>query len=230
MRLSSDSILRASLVAAAWLASTVRAIPKVVDRDDPPPNPPGLSLQSPIATAEQVEITGPNPTTTTTTTTTTASPPLPQQQQQQQDKPPIPITVQLFESSPGVKTCRGSAFVKMVLPADASKEPAFTSKDGQCYDLTETAQCGIFAGNKADGCEAKLFRGSRCTEFANLAVFQEELRPVGGFFTSISIKCGIAPVEPKPLSLGNLGGKLQKPPGKGSTAAARAVDAAMRAA
>ncbi|KAK1569612.1 uncharacterized protein LY79DRAFT_571573 [Colletotrichum navitas] len=218
MRLSSGSILRASLVAAAWLASAVLAIPQVVDREDPPPNPPpALSPQSPIATAEQVEITGPNQTTATATAP------------QQQNKPPIPITVHLFESSPGVKTCRGSAFVTMVLPADAAREPAFTSRDGQCYELSETAQCGIFAGNKADGCEAKLFRGSRCTEFANLAVFQEELRPVGGFFASISIKCGIAPVEPKPLSLGNLGGKLQKPPGKGSRAA-RAVDAAMRAA
>ncbi|KAK2050020.1 hypothetical protein LZ31DRAFT_548828 [Colletotrichum somersetense] len=217
MRPSSDSILRASFV-AAWLASAVLAIPQVVDRDDPPPNPPpALPLQSPIATAEQVEINGgPNQTT--------PAPPA------QDKKPPIPITVHLFPSSPGVKTCRGSPFVEMVLPADASKQPAFTGRDGQCYDLADTGQCGIFAGNKADGCEARLFRGLRCTEFANLAVFQEELRPVGGFFNSISIKCGVVPVEPKPLSLGNLGGKLQKPPGKGSTTAARALDAAMRAA
>ncbi|GKT87493.1 sulfate permease 2 [Colletotrichum tofieldiae] len=103
---------------------------------------------------------------------------------------------------PGVKTCRGSSFVDMELPGNASTEPVFTTKDGQCYNLPGTAQCGIFMGNKADGCEAKLFRGERCTAFSNVAVFQDELRPVGGFFASMSIKCGIVPVEPKPLSLG----------------------------
>ncbi|KAK1976510.1 hypothetical protein LZ30DRAFT_692810 [Colletotrichum cereale] len=216
MRLSSDSILRASL-AAAWLASAVLAVPQVVGRVDPPQSPPPPAPPTPIATADQVDITQPN--------TTASSPPPPPPQ----GKPPIPITLQLYSSSPGTKTCRGSSFVRMGLPANASTDPVLTSKDGQCYNLQETAQCGIFQGNKADGCEAKLFRGERCTAFSNLAVFQEELRPVGGFFMSISIKCGIIPVEPKPLSLGNLGGKLQKPAqGKGSKAP-RAVDAAMQA-
>ncbi|KAK1968934.1 hypothetical protein LY78DRAFT_556290, partial [Colletotrichum sublineola] len=211
MRLSSDSILRASL-ATAWLASAVLAIPQVVDREDPPPTPP--TLPSPIATADQVDITRPNDTT----------PP------SQENKPPIPITAHLFSSSPGVKTCRGSVFATLRLPANASTEPAFTSRDGQCYELSQPAECGIFAGNKADGCEAKLFRGERCTAFANVAVFQEELKPVGGFFMSISIQCGVEPVEPKPFDLASLGGKLQKPvPGKGSPGR-RAVDAAMRAA
>ncbi|KZL82551.1 sulfate permease ii [Colletotrichum incanum] len=210
MRLSSNSILRASFV-AAWLASTVLAIPQVVDREDPPPSPP--APPKPIATADQVDIAQPN---------TTSPPP-------QESKPPIPITVQLFPSSPGVKTCRGSSFVNMELPKNASTEPVFTTKDGQCYNLPGTAQCGIFMGNKADGCEAKLFRGERCTAFSNVAVFQDELRPVGGFFTSMSIKCGIVPVEPKPLSLGGLGGKMQKPVQGKRSRAARAVDAAMQA-
>ncbi|GKT44642.1 uncharacterized protein ColSpa_04823 [Colletotrichum spaethianum] len=183
-----------------------------MDRVDPPPSPP--APPKPIATADQVDVTQPNVTL----------PPA------QENKPPIPITVTLFPSSPGVKTCRGSSFVNMALPSNASTEPVFTTKDGQCYNLPGTAQCGIFMGNKADGCEAKLFRGERCTAFSNVAVFQDELRPVGGFFASISIKCGIVPVEPKPLSLGGLGGKMQKPvPGGKGSRAARAVDAAMRA-
>ncbi|KAK1991570.1 hypothetical protein LX36DRAFT_704621 [Colletotrichum falcatum] len=219
MRLSSSdsTLLRASLAAAAWLAPTVLAMPQVVGRVDPPMNPPGEELQTPIAPVEQVEITRPNET---------EAPPA---QQQPDKKPPIPITAHLFASSPGVKTCRGSAFAKVQLPANASSEPVFTGQDGQCYDLSETAQCGIFMGNKADGCEAKLYRGEGCAAFANLAVFQEEMRPVGGFFKSISIRCGVVPIEPKPLSLGNLGGKLQKP-GKGGSKAGRAVDAAMGAA
>ncbi|GKT56584.1 sulfate permease II [Colletotrichum tofieldiae] len=210
MRPSSNPLLRASFV-AAWLAAAVLAIPQVVDREDPPPSPP--APPKPIATADQVDITQPN---------TTLPPP-------QEIKPPIPITVQLFPSSPGVKTCRGSSFVDMELPGNASTEPVFTTKDGQCYNLPGTAQCGIFMGNKADGCEAKLFRGERCTAFSNVAVFQDELRPVGGFFASMSIKCGIVPVEPKPLSLGGLGGKMQKPVQGKRSRAARAVDAAMRA-
>ncbi|KAK1723548.1 hypothetical protein CaCOL14_001176 [Colletotrichum acutatum] len=207
MRISSNPIIRATLV-AAWLASTALAMPQVVDRDDPPPTPP--APPKPIATADQVDITQPN---------TTAPPP-------QEQKPPIPITVRLFPSSPGVKNCRGASFVDMELPQNASTEPTFTTKDGQCYNLPGTAQCGIFMGNKADGCEAKLFRGERCSAFSNVAVFQDELRPVGGFFASMSIKCGVVPVEPKPLSLGGLGGKMQKPvQGKGKKARRAVVSA-----
>ncbi|CCF45475.1 hypothetical protein CH063_14549 [Colletotrichum higginsianum] len=196
MRLSSAPLLRATFV-AAWLVSTALAMPQVVDREDPP-----LSLPKPIATADEGDKARPS-------NSTAASPSPPSQGEEQQAKPPIPITVRLFPSAPGVKTCRGSPF---------------------CYNLPGTAQCGLFAGNKADGCEARLFRGERCTAFSNVAVFQDELRPVGGFFASMSIKCGIVPVEPKPLSLGGRGGKLQKPvQGKRRTTAARgsAPDAGM---
>ncbi|KAF9878716.1 hypothetical protein CkaCkLH20_03616 [Colletotrichum karsti] len=214
MRIASNAILRAAFV-AAWLASTALAMPQVVDREDPPPNPP--SPPKPVATADQVDVTRPN--------TTTAG---------DENKPPIPITVQLFGSSPGVKNCRsGAKLVDMELPKNASALPQFTAGDlGQCYDLPGTAQCGIFMGNKADGCEAKLFRGLKCTSFTNVAVFQDELRPVGGFFTSMAIKCGIKPVEVQPLSLGGLGAaKMQKPQTKdgGKARAARAIDAAMQA-
>ncbi|KAK6225609.1 hypothetical protein QIS74_01656 [Colletotrichum tabaci] len=219
MRLSTAPLLRASFV-AAWLVSTALAMPQVVDREDPP-----LSLPKPIATADQGDKSRPS-----NSTAASPSPPSQGGEQQQEAKPPIPITVRLFPSAPGVKTCRGSPFVDMALPADASRQPTFTTRDGQCYNLPGTAQCGLFAGNKADGCEARLFRGERCTAFSNVAVFQDELRPVGGFFASMSIKCGIVPVEPKPLSLGGLGGKLQKPvQGKRRTRAARgaAPDAGM---
>ncbi|TQN68725.1 hypothetical protein CSHISOI_06735 [Colletotrichum shisoi] len=224
MRLSSTPLLRASFV-AAWLISTALAMPQVVDREDPPL----LSLPKPIATADQGDKTRPSNSTAPSPSSPHGEEEEEQQQQQQQPKqsiPPIPITVRLFPSAPGVKTCRGSPFVDMALPADASRQPTFTTRDGQCYNLPGTAQCGLFAGNKADGCEARLFRGERCTAFSNVAVFQDELRPIGGFFASMSIKCGIVPVEPKPLSLGALGGKLQKPvQGKGRTRAARGAAA-----
>ncbi|OHF00628.1 hypothetical protein CORC01_03945 [Colletotrichum orchidophilum] len=212
MRISSNPLVRATLV-VAWLASATLAMPQVVDRDDPPLSPP--PPPKPIATADQVDMSQPN---------NAISPPPPPPLQEQ--KPPVPITVRLFPSAPGVKTCRGAAFVDMALPLNASTEPIYTSKDGQCYNLPGTAQCGVFMGNKADGCEAKLFRGERCTSFSNVAVFQNEVRPVGGFFASMSIKCGVVPVEPKPLSLGGLGGKMQKPvQGKGKRARRAIVSA-----
>ncbi|KAL0941468.1 uncharacterized protein CTRU02_204231 [Colletotrichum truncatum] len=208
MRIGSKIIFIAFFT-IAWIASTALAIPQVVDREDPPPTPP--APPKPIATADEVDITRPN---------TTAGP---------DGKPPIPITVQLFSSSPGVKSCRsGAMIVDMEFPKNASISPQFTSQNGQCYDLPSTAQCGIFLANKADGCEAKLFRGQKCTAFINVAVFQPELRPVGGFFTSMAIKCGVKPVEVPPLNLGGLGGKMQKSTGK-TAKAARAVDAAIHA-
>ncbi|OLN92247.1 hypothetical protein CCHL11_01334 [Colletotrichum chlorophyti] len=209
MRIPSTTTLKASSLIVALLASTAFAMPQVVDREDPPASPP--APPKPIATADQVDIIKPNTTRT-----------------QPDGKPPIAITVRLYPSSPGVKTCRGSSFVNMQLPLNASTEPRFTTPNGQCYNLPGAAQCGIFMGNKADGCEAKLFRGERCTAFSNLAVFQDELRPVGGYFTSISIKCGVEPVEVKPLSLGGLGGKMQKPVQGKQARAVRAVDSAMR--
>ncbi|KAH9234758.1 hypothetical protein K456DRAFT_52910 [Colletotrichum gloeosporioides 23] len=218
MRTASHAILRAAYV-AAWLASSALAMPqpRIMDREDPPPSPP--SPPKPIATAGQVDITQPN-------TTAPGAPP-------QDNKPPIPITVQLYGSSPGVKTCRsGAQLVDMELPKTASKMAQFTERNGQCYDLPGTAQCGVFMANKADGCEAQLFRGYKCEGFTNVAVFQDELRPVGGFFKSMAIKCGVPPIEVAPLSLGGLGAaKMQKPVPKdgGKRRAARAVDAAMQA-
>ncbi|KAF6817761.1 hypothetical protein CSOJ01_02198 [Colletotrichum sojae] len=211
MRIASNAILRA-VIAAAWLASTALAAPGIVDREDPPPTPP--APPKPIATADEVDITRPN-------TTGPADP----------SKPRVPIAVQLFASSPGVKTCRaGAKIVDLELPANVSTNPRFATGNGQCYDLPATAQCGLFTGNKADGCEAKLFRGQRCTSFVNVAVFTDELRPVGGFFASMAIKCGIKAVEPPPLNLGGLGGKMQKPTGGKKSARARsAVEAAIGA-
>lgn len=205
MRTSSNAIVGAAFL-AAWLASAASAMPQVVDRVDPPPEPPAPPKPV-VATADQVDVKRPD------------------------EKPPIPITVQLFGSSPGVKSCRsGAKLVDMELPRDASTMPQFTEGNlGQCYDLPGTAQCGIFMGNKADGCQATLFRGPKCTSFTNVAVFQDEPRPVGGFFSSMAIKCGVESIEVQPLSLAGLGAaKMQKPQTKDG-GKARVVDAAMRA-
>lgn len=55
--------------------------------------------------------------------------------------------------------------------------------------------------NKDDGCQARLFNEPNCQMFANLAVFLDEYRPVGGVFRSIEVTCGIESVEPPPLNL-----------------------------
>ncbi|TDZ53957.1 hypothetical protein CTRI78_v006665 [Colletotrichum trifolii] len=205
MRIASQPLVQLPLVLLCLAGLTAS---RVVNREDPPLLPP--EPDEPVAA--QATITSPNGTAHAPAAAT----------------PPIPITVKLFASSPGVRTCRsGSRLVNMVLPPNASSDPTFTTAGGQCYNLPGTAQCGIFMANKADGCEAKLFRGERCAHFVNLAVFLNEARPVGGYFTSMSIKCGVKSVEPPPLNLGGLGAQTHKPAKGKDARGARTVDSAM---
>lgn len=51
-----------------------------------------------------------------------------------------------------------------------------------------------------DGCQARVFAEPECKSFTNIAVFMEELRPVGGVIRSIEVQCGIKSVQPAPLS------------------------------
>ncbi|KAI4602298.1 hypothetical protein KJ359_009538 [Pestalotiopsis sp. 9143b] len=51
-----------------------------------------------------------------------------------------------------------------------------------------------------DGCQARVFAEPGCKSFTNIAVFMEELRPVGGVIRSIEVQCGIKSAQPAPLS------------------------------
>lgn len=127
-------------------------------------------------------------------------------------KPILPITATMYSGSPGPKDCRGTPILRVNLP----KGPGIdTPKGPTCYNIQATphmAQCGTFTANQEDGCQAKLFSDPGCTNFANLAVFGDELRPMGGMFQSVEIVCGIVSEQPGPLNL-NLP-KVQKPAGK----------------
>ncbi|KAI0174807.1 hypothetical protein BJ166DRAFT_606744 [Pestalotiopsis sp. NC0098] len=114
-------------------------------------------------------------------------------------KPILPITVQLYSSSPGPKECRGTPVFQLNVP----KGPGIATPPGPtCYNITRAAQaeCGTFMANMEDGCQARVFAEPGCKSFTNLAVFMEELRPVGGVIRSIEVQCGIKSVQPAPLS------------------------------
>ncbi|KAH6647745.1 hypothetical protein BKA67DRAFT_539590 [Truncatella angustata] len=125
-------------------------------------------------------------------------------------KPILPITVLLYSSSPGPKECRGTPIFNLNIP----KGPGLDTPPGPtCYNVTVVpqAECGTFMANMEDGCQARIFGEPGCASFTNLAVFMDELRPVGGIIRSIEVQCGIKSAQPAPLAL-NLPAK-QKPAG-----------------
>ncbi len=106
----------------------------------------------------------------------------------------VPITATLFVGAQGPKSCRGSPMLSLSLPSPGSLHPTPVG-----YDLPEPASCAVFMATKQDGCETRLFADKGCGTFVNLAVFLPEYRAVGGFFRSLSIRCGVESVEPPPL-------------------------------
>jgi hypothetical protein len=124
-------------------------------------------------------------------------------------KPILPITALLYSSSPGPKECRGTPIMRLDIPKGPGLE---TPKGPTCYNIpgaNRVAQCGTFMANLDDGCQARLFSDPNCTNFANIGVFIEELRPMGGVFRSMEVTCGVVNAQPAPLNL-NLP-KVQKP-------------------
>ncbi|KAH6678729.1 hypothetical protein B0J14DRAFT_330818 [Halenospora varia] len=107
----------------------------------------------------------------------------------------IPITAQFFAGAPGPKQCRGSSLGTINLP-----KPATQFLEPKCYNMPEPSSCAVFLAGKDDGCEAQLFDQPNCSGFLNLAVFLQELRPMGGRFQSISLRCGVVGVAPPPLN------------------------------
>ncbi|KAK9415230.1 hypothetical protein SUNI508_02078 [Seiridium unicorne] len=128
-------------------------------------------------------------------------------------KPMLPITALLYSSSPGPKECRGTPIFKLNIPKGAG---IATPQGPTCYNVISApqAECGTFTANMEDGCQARVFGEQDCTEFTNIAVFMEELRPVGGIIRSIEVQCGIKSSQPAPLAL-NLP-SVQKPAGSPS--------------
>jgi hypothetical protein len=125
-------------------------------------------------------------------------------------KPILPITALLYNSSPGPKECRGTPIFSLNVPKGVG---IATPPGPTCYNVTRAAQaeCATFQANLEDGCQAKVFGELGCNSFTNIAVFMEELRPVGGIIRSIEIQCGIKSAQPAPLAL-NLPA-VQKPGG-----------------
>ncbi|ETS78557.1 hypothetical protein PFICI_10619 [Pestalotiopsis fici W106-1] len=115
-------------------------------------------------------------------------------------KPILPITALLYSSSPGPKECRGTPVFQLNVPKGAG---IATPTGPTCYNVTRAAQaeCGTFMANMEDGCQARVFAEPGCKSFTNLAVFMEELRPVGGVIRSIEVQCGIKSTQPAPLNL-----------------------------
>ncbi|KAI6381362.1 hypothetical protein MCOR25_001294 [Pyricularia grisea] len=111
----------------------------------------------------------------------------------------LPIQATIYHGVPGPKNCRGRPMGVVELPGPGK---ALASQGERCYDLAETANCGVFISNKADGCEARLFSdpGCRTENFVNIVVFMPEHRAVGGVWRSMGIRCGVP--EPDPATLG----------------------------
>lgn len=111
----------------------------------------------------------------------------------------IPIRAMIYHGVPGPKDCRGGPMGVVEIPGPGK---ALAGQGERCYDLAETANCGVFMSNKADGCEARLFSdlGCRNEDFVNIVVFMPEYRSIGGVWKSMGIRCGVP--EPDPATLG----------------------------
>jgi hypothetical protein len=140
------------------------------DPDPAPQFPPGAELQEDTG---QVAI-NPSPADNTTVTH-------------------IPISATIFAGVPGPKSCRGGVMAKLDL---APPQGLGMRTAAQCYNLVTAAGCGNFIANKEDGCEARLFGEANCQMYMNTAVFTPEDRAVGGNWRSMSLQCGIPPIDP----------------------------------
>jgi hypothetical protein len=150
------------------------------------------------------------PTSTTLTTsiipsqpTAPKSPPTPQS----------PILALSYTGSGGPKHCRGTLVQRLNIP-----HPAASWKNGTCIDLPAMARCGVFFAGKDDHCEAQLFNEPKCFNnsmtFVNTVVFMPEERPVGAWWRSMWVRCGVEVPEAKVLDPGLFGG-IVKPGKKG---------------
>jgi hypothetical protein len=104
------------------------------------------------------------------------------------------ITATIHHGSEGPKACRGAPMTVLELPPPGSRHAA-----ERCYDLPDSAGCGVFVAAQADGCEARLFAEPGCQTFVNLAVFMPDPRPVGGLWRSMAVRCGVTPPDPDSL-------------------------------
>jgi hypothetical protein len=75
----------------------------------------------------------------------------------------------------------------------------------------------VFYASKGDNCEAQLFNMAGCMNttqsFVNTVVFMPEERPVGAYWNSMWVKCGVDAPEAGLIDPSMLGGLLVKPGG-----------------
>ncbi|KAL9625092.1 MAG: hypothetical protein Q9160_000821 [Pyrenula sp. 1 TL-2023] len=110
---------------------------------------------------------------------------------------PMPIVALSYTGDPGPKACRGSLMSALRVP-----RPVSQAANNTCYDLPRVARCGIFMGEEADACEARLYAESGCPEepdglYMNTVAFIPEDRANGGSYRSMLIRCGISVEVPK---------------------------------
>lgn len=124
--------------------------------------------------------------------------------------PDLPIRATIYSGVPGPKHCRGAPVAVLDLPRPVDLHTAEL-----CYDVdggarSTSAGCGVFVANKVDGCEARLFAEPGCRTYVNTAVFQAEMRPVGGSWRSMAVRCGVVPPDPDSLGVPPLSGMIMK--------------------
>ncbi|KAF2202817.1 hypothetical protein GQ43DRAFT_297849 [Delitschia confertaspora ATCC 74209] len=105
----------------------------------------------------------------------------------------FPILALLYTGASGPKSCNGRPLPPLHLPPFAPQSLEY--QHGACYTLTAKARCGLFIANKEDRCEAQLFNVPGCANtsrtFVNTVVFMPEERPVGAWWRSMWVRCGV---------------------------------------
>lgn len=103
----------------------------------------------------------------------------------------IPIVAMSFTGDSGPKLCRGSMMSALKIP-----RPVSQIMNNTCYDLYTMARCGVFIGEEADTCEARLYVQLGCPEnpkglYTNTVAFIPEYKAVGGNYRSMLVRCGM---------------------------------------
>lgn len=125
-----------------------------------------------------------------------------------------PIFALSYAGGGGPQHCRGTLIQKLLIPYISSSktpsEPSTSSPtrgsiytNGTCVTLLSPARCGVFFASKEAGCEADLYNSEDCVRtgatYVNTVVFMPEERPVGAYWRSMWVTCGIVGKDVAPL-------------------------------
>ncbi|KAF2744804.1 hypothetical protein M011DRAFT_496064 [Sporormia fimetaria CBS 119925] len=113
-----------------------------------------------------------------------------------------------YAGSSGPTHCRGNLIAKFMF-----SDSIPTYRNGTCVTLPTMARCGVFLASKEAGCQVNLFDSDGClnktTTYLNTVVFMPEERPVGAYWKSMWIRCGVEASEAKILDPSLLEGLLK---------------------